>query len=188
MLLSAYQRGTILDVLKDISGKLYGNLSQCLLSFTFLRLILAASLLPVYMIKKTFVILPTVVSNLNLLLAASGRSRLVRDAERYREEEQSMAELQFEGKYRFPKEKIFRISKDEEKGWMNDRQFSTETKEMSVCGVTARYVHLRPDITTTGISENKRPLVFLHGNPSWIFIWRNVCSAFHDKAISLPAT
>jgi hypothetical protein len=123
-------------------------------------------------IKKFCIILPTLVSNLHLLFTAAGRSGLVKNAEKYREEEQSMADLQFEGRYRF--------SRDEGKGWMDDRPFGTQTKDLSVCGVTARYVHLQPysshdSSVENGVNSDKRPLVFLHGNPSWSFIWRNVC-------------
>lgn len=48
------------------------------------------------MIKKICIILPTLISNLHLLFTASGRSELVKNAEKYRQEEQSIANLQFE--------------------------------------------------------------------------------------------
>lgn len=58
---------------------------------------------------------------------------------------------------------------------MDVRPFSAETKDLSVCGVTARYVHLRLDNIhgspiENGVHNDKGLLVFLHGNPSWSFI------------------
>ncbi|OKL58047.1 hypothetical protein UA08_06810 [Talaromyces atroroseus] len=120
----------VLEVLVGVFGELYGRFSRYLLSFTVCRLILVAYLLPVYVIKTIWTILPTLVLNLPWLFTSSARSALIKNTEEYRKSEQSMANLQLDGHYRFPKESVYPISR-EGKGWMHDQPFSTAVKDLS---------------------------------------------------------
>jgi pimeloyl-ACP methyl ester carboxylesterase len=47
--------------------------------------------------------------------------------------------------------------------------------EVSIGGATARFIHLksRDDAGDNGIQPPRRPIVFLHGNPSWSYVWRS---------------
>lgn len=155
----------------------WGDLSAFLLSFTINRALLAYALLPFYLLSLAYSVLPTILWNAPRLLVPNGWSRLIKDAEQYRQRADSLAQSQLEGKYKFKDDWIIR-SDQKGKGWMADMPWRDNVEEFNVCGATARYVHLKPSYRSIA-TDNKtshRPIVFLHGNPSWSYMWRNVRS------------
>lgn len=154
-----------------------GYLSAFLLSFTINRAFLASALLPLYLLSLAYRVLPTIFRNAPRLLLPNWWKTLVRDAEQYRQRVDALAQSQLEGTYRIKDDEILRTDR-KGKGWMADMPWRDNVEEFSVCGATARYVHLKPSYRSIA-TDNKashRPIVFLHGNPSWSYMWRNVCS------------
>jgi hypothetical protein len=165
----------------------WGYLSAFLLSFTINRALLAYALLPFYLLSLAYNVLPTILWNAPRLLLPNGWSRLVKDAEEYRQRADALAQSQLEGKYRFKEDEILRTDQ-KGKGWMADMPWRDNMEEFNVCGATARYVHLKPSYRSIA-TDNKtshRPIVFLHGNPSWSYMWRNVGS-YHGSETIVPA-
>lgn len=164
----------MLQVLMAVIGPIYGHVGRFIMSFTLYRLMVAAWLLPVYVIRITLTIFPTILLKLPSLFTSSGRDALVRETEEYRKLEQSLADLQLKGDYRFPRDLVYPIPRGG-MGWMSDRPFGAFMKGLSVCGATARYVQLEPKSRSTTVANGvKRPILLLHGNPSRNYIWRNV--------------
>lgn len=133
-------------------------------------------LLPFYLIKILVGTLPTLLQNAAYLLSPGGWDKLVTDTENYRADTQLVAMQQLHGSYSFKEADVHRLTRGGN-GWMSDMVWSDETEGFTVCGATARYAHLRPancDLSNGDQSASRRPIVFLHGNPSWGFMWRNV--------------
>ncbi|RLL94680.1 hypothetical protein CFD26_104466 [Aspergillus turcosus] len=160
----------------------WGYLSAFLLSFTVNRALLAYALLPFYLLSLAYSVLPTILWNAPRLLVPNGWSRLIKDAKEYRQRADALAQSQVEGKYKFKDDEIIR-SDQKGKGWMADMPWRDNVEEFNVCGATARYVHLKPSYRSIA-TDNKtshRPIVFLHGNPSWSYMWRNVFPALVER-------
>lgn len=153
----------------------YGYASAFFMSFSVVRLMVVASLLPLYAAKVLLSVVPSIVRNLPRILTAGGRNRLVQLTDDYRHEDRSRSESQFLGSYVFDESAVFRVQRSE-KAWMHDMPWSNQTEEFNVCGVTVRYVHLKPNANGTSDEQDgsERPVVLLHGNPSWSFMWRDV--------------
>ncbi|KAF4211426.1 hypothetical protein CNMCM5878_002636 [Aspergillus fumigatiaffinis] len=160
----------------------WGYLSAFLLSFTINRAFLASALLPLYLLSLAYSVLPTILWNAPRLLLPNGWKTLMKDAEQYRQRADSLAQSQLEGKYKFKDDEIIRTDQ-KGKGWMADMPWRDNVEEFNVCGATARYVHLKPSYRSIA-TDNKashRPIVFLHGNPSWSYMWRNVFPALVER-------
>ena len=158
----------------DVLGtamSLYGRLGSFLLSFTLCRLFLALALLPLYLITLAVQILPTVLSHTPCLLSSNGRDELVAATERYRAHAQGVAKQQLDGTYNFKNADLYKGDGQKTK----HLKWAEETEEFMVCGATARFIHLNKDIHSRHNDEIRRPIVFLHGNPTWSYMWRNVC-------------
>ncbi|KAL5000860.1 Alpha/Beta hydrolase protein [Aspergillus recurvatus] len=155
---------------------LTGYLSSFILSFTVTRLILVSILLPLYLYKFLLSLLPATIKNcIHLLVGPSGWSRLIKHSETYRSRSDALAQAQLDGSYRFKLNEVFHITRNG-RGWMGAAPWANETEELEVCGAKVRYLHLRASyssILRDGKREH-RPIVFLHGNPSWSYMWRNV--------------
>ncbi|KAI9372819.1 Alpha/Beta hydrolase protein [Aspergillus egyptiacus] len=165
----------ILEGVSTIVMILTGYMSAYILSFTVARLILNAILIPLYLYKLMVAIAPTASKNALRLLTLGGWSRLVREADTYRARADSLAVAQLEGTYQFRADEVFHVDRNS-RGWMESLPWANDTHEFSVCGATVRYIHLRPsysDILQDGKKSHK-PVVFLHGNVTWSYMWRNV--------------
>ncbi|GIJ90940.1 hypothetical protein Asppvi_009905 [Aspergillus pseudoviridinutans] len=159
-----------------------GYLSVFLLSFTINRAFLASAVLPLYLLSIAYSVLPTILWNAPQLLLPNRWRALMKDAEQYRQRADALARSQLEGKYRFKEDEIIRTDQ-KGKEWMADMPWRDNVEEFNVCGATARYVHLKPSYRSIA-TDNKashRPIVFLHGNPSWSYMWRNVFPALVER-------
>ncbi|KAL6237955.1 hypothetical protein BDW75DRAFT_248159 [Aspergillus navahoensis] len=162
---------------------LTGYLSSFILSFTITRLFLVSLLLPLYLYKYVFSLLPATIKNsIHLLLGPAGWSRLIRHTEIYRTRSDALAQAQLDGSYRFKPSEVFHISRNS-RGWMEAVPWAKETEEFEVCGATVRYLHLRASYSSVLQDEKRehRPIVFLHGNPSWSYVWRNVLPSLLER-------
>ncbi|GIC92436.1 haloalkane dehalogenase family protein [Aspergillus udagawae] len=160
----------------------WGYLSVFLLSFTINRAFLASALLPLYLLHLAYSVLPAILWNAPRLLFPNGWITLMKDAEQYRKRADALAQSQLEGKYKFKDDEIIRTDQ-KDKGWMADMPWRDNVEEFTVCGATARYVHLKPSYRSIA-TDNKafhRPIVFLHGNPGWSYMWRNVFPALVER-------
>jgi pimeloyl-ACP methyl ester carboxylesterase len=64
---------------------------------------------------------------------------------------------------------------------MEGAPWAHDIHEFDVCGATVRYIHLRPSYSSV-LQDGRRthrPVVFLHGNLSWSYLWRNVISSYY---------
>ncbi|KAL2815206.1 Alpha/Beta hydrolase protein [Aspergillus cavernicola] len=165
----------ILEGVSTTVMTLTGYLTSFLLSFTLSRVILNVVLVPLYLYKLTLSMIPHIIKNAFKLLYPGGWSRLVGEAETYRARSDSLAMSQLDGTYQFTEDELFHVDRDC-RGWMETLPWANDTHEFNVCGATVRYVHLRPsysNILQDG-KKNHKQIVFLHGNPSWSYMWRNV--------------
>lgn len=154
----------------------YGYLSVFTLSSTSFRFILVLVLLPLYLLKLLLEVLPTILSNATSLLSPGGWDKLTSDTDTYRDLTQQTAKQQLDGSYEFKESDLYRLSRGGN-GWMAHVQWGDVTQEFTVCGATARFIHFRPVHGAFSGGNDilpRQPFVFLHGNPSWSFMWRNV--------------
>ncbi|KAL5046439.1 hypothetical protein BDW71DRAFT_214678 [Aspergillus fruticulosus] len=162
---------------------LTGYLSSFILSFTVTRLFLVFLLLPLYLYKFLLSLLPATIKNsIHLLVGPSGWSRLIKHTETYRAQSDALAQAQLDGSYRFKPNEIFHITRNS-RGWMGAAPWANEMEEFEVCGATVRYIHLRASYSSI-LQDGKRehrPIVFLHGNPSWSYAWRNVFPSLLER-------
>ncbi|KAL3470297.1 Alpha/Beta hydrolase protein [Aspergillus californicus] len=152
------------------------------LSFTITRLVLNAVLIPLYLYKLGLSMLPSIAKNAFKLLTPGGRSRLIQDADLHRSRAATLANRQLNGIYQFKPDEFFHVQRDGP-GWMQELPWSNDTHEFKVCGATVRYIHLKPsysDILQDG-ARNHKPVIFLHGNPSWSYMWRNVFPSLLER-------
>ncbi|KAL4906984.1 hypothetical protein BDW74DRAFT_176580 [Aspergillus multicolor] len=167
---------TITEVLTAAILSAIGHISSFILSFTLTRILLTSILLPLYLYKFLLLLLPATLKNsIYLLIGSSGWNRLINHTDNYRNESDTLAQSQLNGSYRFKADEIFHVTKNS-RGWMDSAPWANETEEFEVCGAKVRYVYLRASyssILQDGRREH-RPIVLLHGNPSWSFVWRNV--------------
>ncbi|KIW54163.1 hypothetical protein PV05_06543 [Exophiala xenobiotica] len=130
---------------------------------TILRLLLALYLLPIYCFTKAISVLPSLISQFPLLLTRRGREKLLTRADVYRRHEQDIAAKQHDGTYRFSPASVL---------WWNGRtSWNMNRLVIEVCGINARVVHAESKPTTP---TKLKPLILLHGNPSWSYIWRDI--------------
>ncbi|KAL4922119.1 Alpha/Beta hydrolase protein [Aspergillus aurantiobrunneus] len=165
-----------------------GYLTSFILYFTINRILLAAVLIPLYLYKVLFSIFPSVIKNSPEIVKPGGWSRLARNTERYRSRRDTFAHSQLEGTYRFKADEVFHIDRNS-RGWMASVPWANNTHEFHVCGARVRYVHLQAThrtILQDGRSSH-RPIVFLHGNPSWSYMWRDVFASLLDRGHDIYA-
>lgn len=151
----------------------YGHISVLAFSYTLSRLLFALVLIPPYLVKISYQVLPTILSNAVCLLSVKGLERLVTDTDRYRAHAQHIAKQQLDGTFVFSEADLYLgVNK-----WTDQLLWADKTEQFTVCGATVRFVHLKPshdaDSGSNGIAP-RRPIVLLHGNPSWTYMWRNV--------------
>ena len=154
----------------------YGHLSVFLLSSTLLRFVFVLVLLPPYLLKLVAQVLPTILWNVAFLMSSRGRDRLATDADLYRGHTHRLAKEQLDGSYEFREADLNRDGNC----WLDCIRWPSKGGEFTVCGATARFTHLTAtDNLGLNRHEKKRlpPIVLLHGNPSWSFMWRNVSFA-----------
>lgn len=94
----------------------YGYAATFVMSFTVCRLILFGSLLPLYLGKLSCTIIPTVVRNFLSLFSSQERKRLIREAEEYRGQCESLAIAQCQGTYRFSESNLYRVRPQDQDG------------------------------------------------------------------------
>ncbi|BCS23016.1 haloalkane dehalogenase family protein [Aspergillus puulaauensis] len=112
-----------------------GYLSSFLLSFTINRIFLAAILIPLYLSKVAFSLLPSAIQNSINLVIPSGWSRLVQNTEQYRSRSDTLAHSQLDGSYRFKEDEVFHVERDSS-GWAKSAPWADDTYEFNVCGAT----------------------------------------------------
>lgn len=165
--------------IEDMLLKRWGSLSRFMMSFTIIRLIVALLLLPLYMMRVILRSVPSIFINTFRFMIVAGCRLLINDTEKYRAQEQLQAQSQFNNRYVFPEDVVLRLHPNG-KGSLSDMPFANNIEEISVCGATARYIHIKPENNGVhGEYERKSPIV-LHGNPSWSYIWRNVSFISHS--------
>ena len=140
-----------------------------LLDITFLRLLLAAILLPVYIYLQALAALPSLLKNGPRLRSSRARARLLDSADSYRRFESELAEQQLDGTFRFQPSQLLRG--EQARGWAEDLDWRPRMKEFEVLGAMVNVVHELPPMTRVGSGKK---VLLLHGNPSWSFMWRNV--------------
>ncbi|BDD59791.1 hypothetical protein MAP00_004980 [Monascus purpureus] len=116
--------------------------------------------------------IPYMIMNFVNLFSESGWNMLIRTAQFHRNRQSDQAQAQFDGKYEFPENVLFRVKRGGHE-WMDDMPWTDNTEEFKVCGATVRFVHLKPAIDG-GSGEVKKSILFLHGNPTWSQIWRRI--------------
>ncbi|KAL4863193.1 hypothetical protein BDV12DRAFT_177828, partial [Aspergillus spectabilis] len=165
----------IVEVVSTGAMTLIGHLTSFILSFTISRVALTAVVLPLYLYKLMLSMLPSVLRNAFNLSTPHGWSRLSDRTEQYRSKSDTLAHSQLDGSYQFKPDEVFHVDKNS-RGWMETIPWANDTEEFTVCGATVRYIHLKPSYSTVLQDGKKshRPIVFLHGNPSWSYMWRNV--------------
>lgn len=162
---------------------IYESISAFLLSFTMCRFYAVCILLPVYISQQLYRRLPTIPRNFRCLI--SRWNKLIGDTEAYRRQGSVQAQLQLEGKYIFPETEVIRVNLSG-KMWINGISWHDNVEEFVVCGARVRYIHLRPTANgaANGSYSRKRPIVFLHGNRGWSYMWRKVCCLFKFRSVS----
>ena len=141
--------------------------SVLFLSSTTVRMTIALLyLLPAYILVKTVEVLPGIYNGWHLLLTSGGREQLVKESDQQRAREEDLARKQYDGSCVLSHEG--QIFKTDAKKCLREAHWSPDTDRFSVCGVDVGVVHEKPEKVTG------RPIVLLHGNPSWSFMWRNV--------------
>jgi pimeloyl-ACP methyl ester carboxylesterase len=150
----------VLTAIPDFVLRQLFRLIVLLFQSTFLRLLLASSLFPVYCFVQTLSLLPSIVAGLPSLLTTRGRTSLVVKADAYRKHEQEIATGQYDGTYRFSPANVLR--------WDGRISWDVDRAAVDICGISARVVHAK------STRQAARPLIMLHGNPSWSYIWRDM--------------
>ncbi|KAL3490040.1 Alpha/Beta hydrolase protein [Aspergillus germanicus] len=165
----------ILELVSTAVMTLTGYLTSFALSFTISRIFLVAILLPLYLYKLMLTLIPSILRNATNLFSSGGFNRLVESAESYRTSSDSLAYAQLNGSYQFKPDELFQIA-EKSRGWMENIPYANDTHSFTVCGATVRYIHLKPSYSSILQDGKKthRPIVLLHGNPSWSYMWRNV--------------
>ncbi|KAL3461658.1 Alpha/Beta hydrolase protein [Aspergillus heterothallicus] len=165
----------ILELVSTAIMTLAGYLTSFTLSFTISRVILVAALLPLYLYKLMLTLAPSIIVNMANLLSPGGWSKLVHSADEHRTRSDSRAYAQLNGSYRFKPDELFPVA-EHSRGWMENIPYADDTHSFKVCGATVRYIHLKPSYSSILQDGKKthRPIVLLHGNPSWSYMWRNV--------------
>lgn len=172
----------IMDAVSSLILTLTGYLSSFILSFTIPRAFLAAWLIPIYICKLVLRMASATLYNFIHILTPAGWSRLSGCAEVYRSLGDTLAHAQLEGRYKFKQDEVFHVEK-EGLGWMPSAPFGADTHEFDVCGASVRYIHLRASYSSIlqDGRRSHRPVVFLHGNPSWSYTWRNVFPSLLER-------
>lgn len=137
--------------------------SVFLLSFTVIRIWLALVLLPLYCSAQALFALPHIISWLSFLLTSSGRMKLRARCYGYRRGETDLAAEQYQGTFHFAPQRV-------EYSSSGATTWDVPRVEVEVCGIKARVAHFKP----TGVQNNGKTIVLLHGNPSWSYMWRNI--------------
>ncbi|KAL4930264.1 haloalkane dehalogenase family protein [Aspergillus undulatus] len=181
--------GRVVDSVSTTVLTITAYLTSFFLSFTINRVFVTAILLPLYFFKLALSTIPHILKNSLNLLTPTGRSRLTKSSEQYRSHSDTLAQSQLDGTYRFKPAEIFHIDKNS-RGWMaSSAPWSADTSEFTVCGASVRYVHLRASYSSvlTDGKKTHRPIVFLHGNPSWSYLWRNVFPSLLERGHDIYA-
>ncbi|SLM39319.1 Epoxide hydrolase-like [Lasallia pustulata] len=152
---------------RDLVLRPISRLSVLFLSSTTVRMTIALLyLLPAYIIVKTIEVLPSIYSRWHLLLAPGGREQLVKESDQQRAWEEDFARKQYNRSCVLSHEG--QIFQTDAKKCLREAHWSPDIDRFSLCGVDVGVVHEKPEKVTG------RPIVLLHGNPSWSFMWRNV--------------
>lgn len=157
----------------SVSMTLYGRISVLLLSSTLFRFLFALFLLPPYVFKLVMQVLPGVLWRATSLLSPRGRDQLAADTDCYRQYAEHLANEQLNGSYRFQEFHLHRS----ENSCLDCLELPLQQGEFTVCGATARFVYAGSSHnadSSRGAEGRRRPIVLLHGNPSWSYMWRNV--------------
>ncbi|GAD98724.1 haloalkane dehalogenase family protein [Paecilomyces variotii No. 5] len=157
-------------------SKLYGILSTYSLSWTTARLCVVIFLLPLYILSVALRVLPYVAFNAIHLFSEDGRRHLVSKTDGYRAAERERAQKQLRGSFVFRGIELQRLGRDE----MTELPWGDRTQTLRVCGADARFIKVRPRVTLPG-ETSRPPIVLLHGNPSWSFMWRNIIPHLLDQ-------
>ncbi|CEL07036.1 hypothetical protein ASPCAL10202 [Aspergillus calidoustus] len=178
----------ILELVSTAVMTLTGYLISFALSFTISRVLLVSILLPLYLCKLVLTLIPSILRNVTQLFAPNGWNRLVESAESYRAQSDSLAYAQLNGSYTFRPDELFHIP-EKSRGWMENVPYANDTHSFTVCGATVRYIHLKPSYSSILQDGKKthRPIVLLHGNPSWSYMWRNVFPSLLEQGHEIYA-
>lgn len=132
---------------------------------TLVRLLLAINLLPVYCLRQAISVLPGALRRLPLILTWHGRTRLIWQTDTYRNFEEDVAAKQYDGSYRFVPANVLR--------WNGRTSWPMDREVVEICGINVRAVHVKPQAALYQV----KPIILLHGNPSWSYIWRDIIPA-----------
>lgn len=151
------------------------------MSWTVVRLFWTILFLPLYLLLAFCRSLaPALVTSWRLMLTSKGRARLVRTGHESGARRKAQGERQLRGEYSFAKGSF-------EPGWYEKEEatafWPANREYFVVCGLRVCVVHEKP----SGLVRRK--LVLLHGNPSYSFMYRQVChigpGSFHMKVVVL---
>ncbi len=140
-----------------------------ILSSFWIRLLLALSLLPIYAFVKLVPLLPAAITRSLMLPWKRGRSSLISASDSYRSLEKERAVAQMHGDFKFTVEQL--VPRREARGSIDSLGWSPHREAFELEGVQVSVVHEQP---SKGQARSGKKILFLHGNPSWSFMWRNV--------------
>jgi len=138
-------------------------------SYPLTRFFLVCTLLPVFAFVQFVYSVPHLLRCFPQLFSPSGWHRLAQAAEDFRKVEGRLSKEQLNGDYCFKGNQLLRVGQDEIAIKERARWYPN-TEKMIVCGAKVNVVREMP---TSGTALHQ-PIVLLHGNPSWSFMWRNV--------------
>lgn len=176
--------------LRDFILRRAFKLGFAIFDFTMIRLAGVVFLLPLYLFVaflRSF--LPFLLKNSKYLLTHSGRKHLRHQGNTARWQRKNQAMLQLDGKYRFHEGLVERTLQIRRVADHIDTIWPARREYFDVCNLRACVVHEIPKQQ----GEGSRRVVLLHGNPSWSFMYRNVCTTSHTiiqllTGIGYPAT
>ncbi|KAL4969913.1 haloalkane dehalogenase family protein [Aspergillus stella-maris] len=181
--------GAAMESITNTTMTLFAYISGFLLNLTLVRGFIASILIPIYLYQIAFAMIPHMVDHLFGLFTCSGRSNLAKKTDNHRWKSDTLAQSQLEGTYRFKPHEIFHVERTS-RGWMSSAPWAgDDTQEFTVCGASVRYIHIKASYSSV-LADGKRehrPIVFLHGNPSWSYLWRNVFPSLLERGHDIYA-
>jgi hypothetical protein len=158
--------------LRDSALRLLFKMVVVLLSSFLIRLVLALSLLPLYIAVKIAPLLPIAICKSALLLSKRGRDKLISSSDSYRDLEKDRAAAQSKGDFKFQDTEL--LQSQDARGSIEKLAWDCPRKVFDVAGAQVNVFHKQPG---EGHSRSGKKILLLHGNPSWSFMWRNVSMA-----------
>ncbi|KAF2453805.1 haloalkane dehalogenase family protein [Lineolata rhizophorae] len=140
-----------------------------LYSFLIVRSAVVLFLLPAYVALQGLFSIPVLLQNLPKALSSAGREHFVDACDEYRESEKALARKQLVGSFRFSRSKLLQAD-------LGHCPLKLPTEVIEVCGARVNVFHGVPsgEEKTLSSSSPAGPVILLHGNPSWSWMWRDI--------------